>query len=66
MNALGFGLCVAAVGLLLVRNRVIASEVDLQRRQSRLDAFFLGRYWLDLGMGGLVIGFSCQVAAWIL
>lgn len=66
LNALGFGLCIAAIGLLLVRNRIIASEADLQRRKSRLDAFFLGRYWLDLGMGGLAFGLLCQVVAWIL
>lgn len=63
MNALGFVLCLAAIGLLLFRNRIITSETDLWARQSRLECYFLGRYWLDLGVGGLVAGFAFQIVA---
>ena len=65
MNALGFVLCLGAIGLLLFRNRIITGETDLRTRQSRLEHYFLGRYWLDLGMGELyhpILGAGAGVA----
>jgi hypothetical protein len=63
LNALGFGLCLVAIGLLLFRNRIITAETDLRARQMKLERYFLGRYWLDLGIGGLIVGFAFQIVA---
>ena len=63
LNALGFVLCLGAIGLLLFRNRIITGESDLHAREARLECYFLGRYWLDLGIGALVVGFAFQIVA---
>ena len=66
LNMLGLVLCIGGIGLLVFRNRVVTREIDLAKRAACLEQYFMGRHWLVLGVGCLVVGFVFQIIAAIL
>ena len=66
LNTLGLVVCLGGLGLLVFRNRLVTRETDLGKREACLEQYFMGPYWLDLGVGALVVGFLFQILAAIL